>query len=622
MVFRLNRLFLSLLIALSACAAAQRGVPAPEQVPLVAAPVQGRHAITDLPLFEAGPSDGQHRGYFSAAGAREVSLRFMAHGHMAYRVVAVCDARARIQRRDEGIGGSVWVAAGVPITLRVPPGERLRSGLELDPATQACDLTVTPGGRPGWTLRLEREDTALPVIAALDAPVRSCTGGGADALERAFMDSGDLAATCPMSAGPVTMLADGADALNARVEALTGSRLPRAALIAGDPAVALDYSNAPDLDLIYVNYLNMNADFAGYLTARMLAWHAARGTVVRILVSDVMLTETDRRLFEGLASQYPTVQVQPYRMPAEAARGVEGQFARLHRVTHVKLFATIARQPGRSIAIVGGRNIHEGYFFPEPRDLDDFPFLHQYDPEQMRLTGGFTAYEDFELALQGDAQVREIVQQMGALWNRDRDTQAMWPTPHRAETVRALPDHAMRHLISVPYTDGAALDRYYAGLIDAAQHRIRIASPYLNLTPAISAAMERAHARGVTVDVVATVRVREATDFMVTGLNRRFANRHGDWVRFFDYDPMPLLLHSKLIVIDDRLVLIGSVNLNQRSFWHDLENGVAILDAALAARADRLIQSYIDQGERVLPGQELSPWMRFFSRLGFIERGF
>ena len=140
--------------------------------------------------------------------------------------------------------------------------------------------------------------------------------------------------------------------------------------------------------------------------------------------------------------------------------------------------------------------------------------------------------------------------------------------------------------------------------------------------PEIEAAFQRARARGVRVDVVATVRVREATDFMVTGFNRRFGNQEGDWLNFYDYEPGLRLMHTKLIVIDDHLVVAGSVNLNQRSFLHDLENGVVVLDRGLAARADRLIQSYIDQGERVSPGQEMSGWMRFLSRFGFIERAF
>lgn len=612
-------------MALSACAALRPGA-APEQVPLVAMPATGRHAVTTLVLTRDGPVAGQHQGYFDAQGADRISLAFLARGAGAYTVRSRCDGPARVWRADpenrpDHPSPLAWVPGGTDLVLRLSPAERLRSRLDLDPSVTRCTLEVTPGGHAPWTLALRRQDLALPRIAALDAPLPGCLGGGQGRLERVMMDTGALSATCPMPAGPMRFLPDGIDAFNARVEALTGRPLTRAQIEAGDADMPLDFSAAPQLDLIYLNYLNMNADFAGYLTARMLAFHARRGTPVRILVSDVMLTDTDRALFEGLAAQYPTVQIQPYRLPPEAARGFEGQFARLHRVTHVKLFATVAREPGRSIAIIGGRNIHEGYFFPEPLDLSDFPFLHQYDPDDMRITGGFTAYEDLELALTGDAQVRALVRQMGALWHRDHDTQAMAP-PHGTARVADLAEGTMRSFISVPYTDGAALERWYAALIDSAQHRIRIASPYLNLPPRIEAAMQRARARGVAVDVVATVRVREATDFMVTGLNRRFANRHGDWLHFYDYDPAPLLLHAKLMVIDDHLVVAGSVNLNQRSFLHDLENGVVVLDRGLARQADALIQSYIDRGERVLPGQDLSPAMRFFVRFGFIERGF
>ncbi|MFN4100223.1 MAG: phospholipase D-like domain-containing protein [Pararhodobacter sp.] len=618
MLARVNCLICCALLALSACAAVRPG-PAPEQVPLVEAPA-GRHAVTALPLTVAGPAEGQGRAYFDAEGAGRVTVSFLAHGPGAYAVRAICDGRARVQRAGEGLAVPAWVPALNAVVLRVEPGERRRSGLELDPRTQACDLIVTPGGRPPWSLRLLRSDTALPRVAALDAPVETCAGGGRDALERAFMASGNLSATCPMPAGPMLFLPDGIDALNARIEALTGSALPRGALETADPDMPLDFSQAPELDLIYLTYLNLNADFVGYLTARMLAFHAARGTIVRILVSDVMFTDADRRLFEGLAAQYPTVQIQPYRMPPGIARGLEGQVARLHRVNHVKLFATVARVPGRSIAILGGRNMHEGYFFAEPRDLSAFPFLQQYNPDRLRIVGGFTAYEDFELGFRRDAQVQHIVRHMSMLWHRDHDTQDLRPP---AGTATASPSEGdMRHFLSVPFTDGAAMETYFAGLIDAAERRIRIASPYLNLPPEVEAAMLRARGRGVQVDVVATVRVREATDFMVTGFNRRFANRHAGWLAFYDHDPMPLLMHTKLIVIDDRLVIAGSVNLNRRSFLHDPENGVLVLDRGLAAQADRLIQSYIDQGERMAPGQEMSGWMRFLSGFGFVERMF
>lgn len=606
------------LLALMSCApSADEGL----QLERAVVPPAGPHLVTWLVLSQDGPAEGQHDAVFSAAGAGRVSLAFLPQGRGAWWVSATCDAGARVRAVEGEVSAPIWMPAGQPVTLHLESGERGQSWLDLDPSTQRCTLTVTPGGQQPWTLNLLREDIARPAVARLDAAGRTCAAGGGGPLERAFMANGDLSASCPLPMGQVTLLEDGLDALNARVEALTGRALPREALLAGNAEMPLDFSAAPQLDLIYVTYLNLNADFAGYLTARMLAWHATRGTAVRILVSEVMLTATDRHLFEGLAARYPGVQIQPFHLPASAAQGFDGQLGRLHRVTHVKLFATVARQPGRSVAILGGRNIHEGYFFDTPRDLSAQPWLHQYDLTQTRLTGGFTTYQDFEIALHDDRAVRSIVGHMAALWHRDHDSQALQPVQDAAPVPR-VEEGMMRHFLSVPFSDGQAQEVYYAGLIDAAQHSIRVAIPYLNLPPLLEAALLRARERGVRVDVVTTVRVREATDFMVTGLNRDFANRFGDWVRFFDFDPYPQLLHAKIIVIDGRLAIVGSTNLNQRSFVHDMENGVVVLDRRLAAQLDAVIQGWIDRGQRVRPGQPISRLGALLARVGFIRRGF
>ena len=516
-----------------------------------------------------------------------------------------------------------WVPAGTGVVLRLGPAERTGPVFDLHPETEACTLAVQPAGGAPYALPLMREDRAVPALARIDTPGPACTlDPGGDALARVFAghDAPALSMGCPVPLGAYRLLPDGIDAMAARIEALTGRLPDRATLMRGDPQMALDWSQAPVLDLIYVTTLNLNADFAGYLTARMLAWHAARGTVVRILASDVMLTDTDRALVEGLAARYPSVQVQAYQFPASAARGVEGQLGRFHRVNHVKLFAAIAREPGRSRAITGGRNIHEGYYFDEPRDLSALPFLHQYDVTQTRLTGGFTAYDDNEIVLSDDAAVRAVVGHMAALWHRDTDTQR--PRPLLGERRAPVVEGTMRPFVSVPAADGQALESLFVAMIDAAQQRIRIASPYLTLTPALDAALGRARARGVAVDIVLTVRVREALDFAVTGYNRRFINRFGDWARVFDHDLFPALLHAKFYVIDDRLVVITSTNLNARSFVHDTENGIIALDAGLARAVDAQIASYIAAGERVLPGQPVPGILRWFERLPMIERAF
>ncbi|WP_417599688.1 phospholipase D-like domain-containing protein [Pararhodobacter oceanensis] len=625
------------LLGLTACAGGIRPISGspPDTVtraaftpPANAEPVQaypqvgGRHAMNYLVVSRAGPAEGQDLYYFTGREAGEISISFLNRARSRMTLRATCDARGYARPSTHLTTRPAWVAPGQAISVVLGPRERHRTWLALDPAVTRCDLTVTPGGGTPYVIRLRREELARPELARVDARHPGCqmpaTG---DPLARAFLGGAGLSITCPLPLGATRILPGGAESLNAKVEALTGRRLPADLLEHGTPDIPLDFSRAPQLDLIYLNYLNLNADFAGALMARMLAYHAARGTIVRILVADVFLTEADRRLFEGLAARYPTVQLQPFRMPASAAQGFEGQLGRLHRTTHVKFFATLARDAGRSRVMIGGRNLHEGYFYELPRDLSAFPELHQYDPEEARVTGGFTSYDDFEIELRSDRATQGAIQHMAALWHRDFDSQRPRPAGP-VQQASAQVEGRFRHFISVPFADGAAQLPYYTAMIDAAQHSIEIAIPYLNLPPEIFAALQRAQARGVRVEVVTTVRVRELADYMVSNFNRMFANDFADWVHFIDYDPFPRLLHSKLIVIDGRLTVVASTNLNLRSFHHDMENGLVIMDRGVAREITAVIRSYVAQGARYPAGQEVPRLFQRLARIGWIARAF
>jgi len=619
-------LAMALVLGLSGCTPARgpAAITAPAARagagPVAAAQDQGRHAVSYLFLSAEGPAPGlpARAGSFLFSGldAGRISIELGSISPSRLLFDLTCDGPARITGRASGQDDPTaigWSPAGTLLAGQLGPNERLRSRIELDPATGACTLRVGPRGREGGhRLELRREEQARPELATLDSPPGACRVPrlpAGDRLAAVFHAERPLSQTCPQRPGRTALMADGFAALNAKIEALTGRPLPEEVLRQGNPEVALDYTHAPQLDLIYVSYLNLNADFTGYLMARMLAHHAARGTVVRILIADPMLTGVDRRLIETLAARFPNVQFQPFRLPHGVDPGIDGELARIHRVTHVKLFATVARQPGRSLAMVGGRNLHDGYTFPEVLDLSRWPFLQQYDPAATRLAGGVALYVDFEIALHDDQAVRAIVRQMAGFWHRDHDSQqplrppAVRPGPAAGAVPAAGP--RMRHFISIPYADEAAQEVLFVDLIDAAERRIDISSPYINLTPALQAAFERARARGVEVHIVTTIRVREATDFLATALNRMFAIDHADWLNFIDYDPYPLLLHSKLLVFDRRLAVVTSTNLNRRSFLHDTENGVVILDPDTARAIGQVIDGYAALGVRVSPAQQI-----------------
>jgi phosphatidylserine/phosphatidylglycerophosphate/cardiolipin synthase-like enzyme len=545
---------------------------------------------------------------------------------------ARCDGPARFRLRPDppepGLPAAdpAWAPEGVWLAADLPARNRGGVTLDLAPGTLGCDLDVRPARGAPYTLSLTREGLVRPALVALDptgaggAATPTCGPTSArDPLVAAFLAPRALSMTCPIPVGPHRLLPDELAAFDAKVEALTGRRLGAAALSSGDPDLPLDFSAAPDLDLIVVSYLNFNADFTGALMARMLAHHAARGTIVRILVADPMWLAADRALFEGLAARHPTIQLYPFRYAAQRGDGFEDHAGAIHRVQHVKLFATLARQPGRSRAMIGGRNLADGYVFATPFDLSARPNLRQYARGRGLLSGGFHSYRDLEIEFSGQDQVRAIVAHWSGLWHGS----GLRVLPGGGAVAPIATGGArMRHYLSVPWADGQAQVGLYADLIDAAQERIDIASPYLNPPQGVAAALDRAIARGVQVRIVTTERVREPGDMFITGLNRMFGALYARRLSYLDHDPYPRLLHTKAMVIDGRLVVLGSTNLNQRSFVHDLENGVIVLDTELARRVRSLIDGYATDARPIAPDARVAPLVRMLLLWPALRRAF
>ena len=566
-------------------------------------------------LDEDGPADPGQAHRFGPPGGGAVSLALQSRARSRMAVALTCDGPARLRRNPaDAVRGRpapppAFGAAGEVLRISLPPGRRSAPRvLDLGAEVTRCDLTVTPPGHPGYTLALHRAP-ADPALVGVDRAARAAIGAaGGPAV--------GLATVPLVPAGPLRLLTTGEQALAARIEALTGQRPDRAALMAGDPAMALDFSRAPQLDAIHLSYFYMNADFAGALMARMLAHHAARGTQVRILLSDTVIGAPERALFEGLAARYPSVQLQAYRFHPRPGDGVEDHVARLHRSNHAKIFVTRARDPARSVAIIGGRNWHESYLFTEPRDLSAFPALRQYVLGRHRSLVDFLPFADVELALRGAQPADAITRHFMALWHRDaglaQGTGRAQAHPARAE-----------HFLSMPYVDGRAQERLFIDLIDGAARRIDIASPFVNPSEGVLAALDRALARGVRVRVVTTMQMPGLDGAFITALAHDFAREWADRVELVDFGRDPQALHAKLYVFDEAVAIVGSVNINRRSFYHDIENGVILRDPAAARQVLGLIDGFAAQGHRVAADSAaLAGPAGLLTRLRWLRRAF
>jgi len=121
---------------------------------------------------------------------------------------------------------------------------------------------------------------------------------------------------------------------------------------------------------------------------------------------------------------------------------------------------------------------------------------------------------------------------------------------------------------SGPGFDGDNNLKLFLALIYAAQRRIVITSPYFVPDESLLAAVTTAVQRGVPVDLF----VSEIGDqAMVWHAQRSYYEallRAG--VRIFQY-PAPYILHAKHFTIDDDVAVIGSSNMDMRSFGLNLE---------------------------------------------------
>ncbi|CDX23239.1 Phospholipase D/transphosphatidylase [Mesorhizobium plurifarium] len=529
---------------------------------------------------------------FSGLEARSVEIVLRQAGQQPVDIGGTCDGPLAIRAS----GRSTTVARAVPFHLSLPAAETSVS-LFPDEKLSQCDLRVTSALAPaGAPLTLLREESADPWIARLDSRYDRCPvpdPAGMEELDRAFYAGRWLSQTCALPLGSPTLLRKSRDGFNAKVEALLGKTLPDSAFDKADPELPLDFADAPKLRLIYLSSLEFKADFSGRIMERLIRHHAALGTKVRILVTDVLEREKDDAMLHRLAAEFPNVELQEYRWQADHGAPFDEQISQLHKVHHIKMLATLAEEPGRSRVIIGGRNVHDGFLFHKPVDLSRYPDLEQYGKTDGFSLNYYSNWSDFDIEIADPAAVETLAAHLSTIWLRDADTNLSRPfsIPVRSG---AAPHGVARHFISVPYEDGHALEAYFVELIDTAEHRIQIVNPYLNLTPDIARAFDRALARGVKIDVVGRIDLKgDIGGRFLTALNKLFVERYGDRIDIREFKAPDVVLHSKIMMIDERLVAISSVNLNNRSFFHDSENGMVVLDPAFYRRMKPVYDDYL-----------------------------
>lgn len=121
---------------------------------------------------------------------------------------------------------------------------------------------------------------------------------------------------------------------------------------------------------------------------------------------------------------------------------------------------------------------------------------------------------------------------------------------------------------------------------DAAQDTIRLVSPYLLPTHTVRQAMIRALDRGVHVEILFS---KKGDMDMLSYGNFHFAKRlirHGAHVFLYKGS----FHHSKIMMIDGTVSMVGSINLNSRSLKWDYESACFVFDTKTTAELNRIFE--------------------------------
>ncbi|MEO8259462.1 MAG: phospholipase D-like domain-containing protein [Acidobacteriota bacterium] len=118
-------------------------------------------------------------------------------------------------------------------------------------------------------------------------------------------------------------------------------------------------------------------------------------------------------------------------------------------------------------------------------------------------------------------------------------------------------------------------------LIEGAQRRISITTPYFLPDGALRQAFRDSARRGVRIEVIVP---GDATDqrWVRLASRRLYGQMLVAGVRIFEYEGA--MIHAKTLIVDDLWAVIGTTNIDNRSFEHNDEVNVAVRDEAVAAR--------------------------------------
>ncbi|MGI9367929.1 MAG: phospholipase D family protein [Ruegeria sp.] len=348
-------------------------------------------------------------------------------------------------------------------------------------------------------------------------------------------------------------------------------------------------------------------DLAGSLIWLALYSAAERGVKIRLLYDDVFTTAQDKDI--SSLDAHPNVEIRvfnPLSRNSGTAVNFMFDFSRVNRRMHNKAMITDG-----SFAIVGGRNIADEYFsIGTKHDFADFD-LFVAGKAVKELSKAFDAYwndpwslplavfdkgDDTPLQEAYEAFQDRTLTEATSIYDRAVNSKYLaqlrsGQEPYYPGTARVVVDdvHKLRTPPGTgPFTVG---DTFYQTL-KRALTSVTVVTPYFIPENYGAAVFEKLVQKGVEVTILTNSLAstnhtythghyaRYRKRLMESGV--RFAEVRADSPLIVEGTDAPLTMHSKLAIVDDRMLFVGSANIDPRSIRQNSEIGLVIHSPSLA----------------------------------------
>jgi len=386
---------------------------------------------------------------------------------------------------------------------------------------------------------------------------------------------------------------------------------------------------------IDVQYFIWSTDNIGILAAQQLLSAADRGIRVRVLVDDFLIDAEDRTLL--LLSSHPNAEIRIYNPNItvgmswwEKVRSVFSDFRAINQRMHDKtaIFDGIA-------GITGGRNMADEYF--------DFDHEYNFRDRDILVLGvvvqqmseNFEEFWESEYAVPvervladelGEISANDVAQRAAELNAYADDPKNFAPTVREAITavsryfpalLEAMIWDDMEFVSDVPGKNpgdrglggGGQSTRALIEALENAEASVLIQSPYLVMPEGGIEFCRSLVERGVRVRISTNSLASTDNIQAFSGYSSQREDLLAAGIELYEFKPRPAMreqlidrypsladkdpvfaLHAKSLVIDDRIIFIGTFNLDPRSANLNTEVGVLTGNEELARQLTASIE--------------------------------